>query len=713
MQNIQSKSRRDFLKSASAASGGLILGFSWLGTQAFGAKVIDPSAVAHEFNAYLSISPDGKITIYSPNPEIGQGIKTAFPLIVAEELDVDFDQVTVLQANLSDKYDRQLTGGSGAIRHSWDRLREAGATARELMKEAAAQKWNTSSANLTTAKGMVISPDGKKLSYGDLVETAKGLNTPTNVKLKDPKDFKLIGGWHKGVDNPKVLKGERLFGIDLKKEGMFNAQIQRPPAFGLKLKSFDASEALKMPGIVEVVSFDNKVAIVGNSTWEIMQARKKVKIDWEKDKDLESSEDHDRIFKTYLDKPDNGEVRRKDGDIEKAFAEAAKVVTADYQCPFLPHSPMEPMNFFAHVKENGTIELAGPTQTPGRAVASISKLLDVPADKISVELTKMGGGFGRRLDDGYAVEAAHLSSIIKKPVKVTWTKEDDISGGYYRPAVRYRFRAALDKDGNITGFHLKGVGLNAGNCTRQDNFPAGAIDNLLVESVNYESPITTGPWRAPITNFLAYAEQAFLDEVAEAAKKDPVQLRLELFERAKNNPVGEISYDIDRFVETIKLAAEKASWGKKKNISQGFSAYFSHNSYVAQVAEVKKVKGQPVLSKVIAATDCGIVINQSGAQNQIYGAITDGLGHAMFGKLSFKNGEPEQKNYDSYRIIRMNEIPEIEAHFVNNGKSPTGLGEPAIPPTGGAIANAFAAATGKRLYSQPFNLEDDQVESYL
>ncbi|WP_341225673.1 molybdopterin cofactor-binding domain-containing protein [uncultured Arcticibacterium sp.] len=703
--------RRGFLKSASVLTGGLVIGFHSI-NKAVAAELVNPSAIGHEFNSFLSIAPNGKITIYSPNPEIGQGIKTAFPVIVAEELDVDFKSVDVVQANFSDKFERQLTGGSGAIRHSWDRLRTAGATARELLKEAAANKWGVALSTLKTENGEVISANGKKISYGELVEDAAKLTPPTDVNLRDAKDYKQIGGWHAGVDNKNLLVGKPLFGIDFKKEGMVNAQIQRPTAFGMKLKSFDATEALKMPGIIDVVSFDNNVAIVGKSTWEIMQARKKVHIVYEKDGDLESSEDHDNIFKSQLDDPKSGTEMRKDGDPEAAFAAADKVLEREYQCPFLSHSPMEPMNFYANVKSNGTVELAGPTQTPARAVGSISKLLDIPQDKISLELTKMGGGFGRRLDDGYAVEAAQLSSIIKMPVKVTWTKEDDITGGYYRPAVRYRFKAAI-KDGQVTAFSLKGVGLNAGNCTRQDNFPAGAIDNLLIESVNYKSPITTGPWRAPITNFLAYAEQSFIDEVAHTMGKDPVKFRLELLDKVMKDPVGKVNYEPERFKAAIELAAEKSQWGKKKGVSQGFSVYFSHNSYVAQVAEMKKVKGKPALTKVYAVTDCGIVINQSGAQNQIYGAVIDGIGHAMYGKLSFTKGEPDQKNYDTYRLIRMNEIPEVEAYFVDNGKSPTGLGEPALPPTGGAISNAIAAATGKRLYSQPFNLEDKEVESYM
>jgi len=305
------------------------------------------------------------------------------------------------------------------------------------------------------------------------------------------------------------------------------------------------------------------------------------------------------------------------------------------------------------------------------------------------------------------VEAAELSSIIKAPVKVIWTREDDMSGGSYRPAVRYRFEAALDAGGNLIGYKLRGAGINVGNSTRQDNFPSGAVDNLRIDSVDHKSPITTGPWRAPVTNFLAYAEQAFLDEVAMAAKQDPIKFRLALLEKAKKAPAGEIKYDIDRMIGVINLAAEKSAWGTKKGVSQGFSVYFSHRSYVAQVAEVVKKKGKPVLQKIHACADCGIVINQSGAAQQVRGGVVDGFGHAMYSELTFKDGSTEQKNFNSYRLIRMKEIPEVDVHFVKNDIDPTGLGEPALPPTGGAVANAFFKATGKRLYKQPFQLQEE------
>lgn len=701
------QSRRDFFKTTAAAGGGLVLGFSWFSSEAFQPQVVGTAAAdAIDFNAFLAISPSGTVTIFSPNPEIGQGIKTAFPIIVAEELDADWEKVKVEQSPLdTKKFERQLTGGSGAIRHSWERLRKAGATARALLIEAAAQQWGVPASECNAQKGMVVHSSGKKLGYGDLAVAASKLPVPKEVKLKANSSFSLIGSRVKGVDNKDILTGKNLFGIDYKRPGMLHAQVQRPPAFGLKLKSFDATEAKKMPGIVNVVSFGNKVAIVGKTNWEVMQARKAVKIEWEKEKDLESSADHDRLFKEMLNGT-NVTVQRKDGDVEAAFKNAHKIIEAEYQCPFLPHSPMEPMNFFAHFKGD-SIELAGPSQTPEAAQKQIAKMLNIAPEKVTLELTRMGGGFGRRLNTDYAVEAAELSSIIKAPVKVTWTREDDMTGGIYRPAVRYRFKASIDKAGNMTGFMLHGAGLNAGNSTRQDNFPAGAVDNLLIQSSDYKSPITTGPWRAPITNFLAYAEQAFLDEVAMAAGKDPVQFRLELLDKAQKAPVGKITYEVNRFREVIKLAAEKSGWGKKKKgVSQGFSVYFSHASYVAQVAEMTMVKGKPVLKKVYAAVDCGIVINESSAKNQIYGAIVDGIGHAMYGNLTFKDGAPQQENFNKYRLIRYNEVPEIEAHFVNNGIDPTGLGEPALPPTGGALANAIFKTTGKRLYNQPFADQD-------
>ncbi|MEJ7829068.1 MAG: molybdopterin cofactor-binding domain-containing protein [Segetibacter sp.] len=702
------KSRREFLKLTSLTGGGLMLGFSWFSAEAKAPVVVDAAGAAGSlgFNSYLSIATDGTITILSPNPELGQNILTSFPMIVAEELDADWTKVKVLQAALDTKaFERQVTGGSGAVPHSWKRLRNAGATARHMLIQAAAKKWNVPAEELTTSDGFVInSKTGNKLSYGDLAEEASKVEVPKEVKLKDRKDFKLIGKAVKNVANKDIATGKPLFGLDVYREGMLQAMIQRPPAFGTKIKSVDAAAAKAMPGIIDVVTFRNNVAIVGKSTWEIMKARKVLKVEYEKSGNIESTADHDNIFKTLLE-TGTPTVRRKDGDVETAFTNAAKVVKSEYQCPFLSHSPMEPMNFFAHVRPDG-VELVGPTQVPAAARSDAAKLLGIPEDKITVEITRLGGGFGRRLKTDYSNEATELSSILKAPVKVTWLREDDMMGGSYRPAVRYRFEAALDANGNMTGYKCRGVGINSGNPTREDNFPSGAVENLLIETVEHASPITTGAWRAPITNFLAYAEQSFLDEVANAAGKDPVQFRLALLQKAKTTPTGAIKYDIDRMIGVTKLVAEKSGWGTKKGGFQGFSVYFSHRSYVAQVAEVIMKNNKPVVQKVFAACDCGEVVNLSGARQQVMGGIVDGLGHAMYSKLSFKDGETQQKNFDTYRLIRMRDIPEIETHFVDNGIDPTGLGEPALPPTGGAVANAIFKATGKRIKSQPFTDDD-------
>jgi isoquinoline 1-oxidoreductase subunit beta len=707
MKNIEN--RRSFLQKSLLGGVGLLIGFNWETAAGKTTVVKTLAATSLEFNSYLRIATDGIITIFSPNPEIGQGIKTAFPLVVAEELDCDWAKVVVEQANLDKtRYERQLTGGSGAIVHSWERLRKAGATARNLLIQAAAEKLNVEASTLKTDMGYVISSTGQKLSYGELAEAASKFTAPKEVKLKDPKDFKIVGKFHKGVDNKNLLVGKPLFGVDTKKEGMLVATVIRPP-FGMKLKTYNDDAAKASAGINHVVTFDNKIAIAGKTTWEVFQARKKIVVEWEKDKAVESTADHNALFKELM-AAKNGEVKRKDGDVEKAFADAHKIIESEFQCPFLPHNTLEPQNFYAHV-QGDKAELIGPTQTPQACQTQVAKALGIPEANITVALTKMGGGFGRRLYNDPAIEAANISKLTGAPIKLQWSREDDITAGTYRPAVRYKFKAAIDKAGNLTAYYVKGVGMNAGSTTRgADFFPIGAVENVLIENYDHKSSVTTGAWRAPISNFLAFAEQSFMDEIAIAAGKDVVKFRLDLYQKALDKPVGKLTYEPKRFIAAINQVCEKAAWGKKKkNIHQGFAAYFSHLSYVAQIAEVEMKKGKPTLKKVYAVTDCGIVINQSGARNQIYGAIVDGFGHAMYGNLTFKDGLPQETNFDSYRLIRMQDVPEIEAHFVDNGISPTGLGEPALPPTGGAIANSFAKATGKRFYSQPFMQDEAMI----
>ncbi|MFN8346973.1 MAG: molybdopterin cofactor-binding domain-containing protein [Spirosomataceae bacterium] len=693
--------RRDFIKASALAGGGFLLSFreiNALGPLKKAAKEIS-------FNSYLSISSENVITIFAPNPEVGQNIKTSFPMIVAEELDADWKTVKVVQANLdTQKFNRQATAGSGAMQHSWERLRKAGAAARWMLLEAAAKRWSVSPTSLTTENGCVWHKEsGRKLTYGALAAEAATMPVPTEVKLKQKKDYKLIGQPIHNVDNAEMITGKPLYGMDIYREGMLLAMIERPP-FGTKIKSAEVAAAKAMPGIVDVILFKNKVAVLGKSTWQVAKARKLLKVEYEPDGAVESTADHDRLMKQLLDK-EEVKPSRKDGDPEAVFKTAAKVITREYQAPFLSHACMEPMNFFAHVRPDG-VELIGPAQLPEDTRKNVAKLLGVDIEKVALQMTRMGGGFGRRQRSDYSMEAAELSQLLKAPVKVMWTREDDMQGGQYRPAMRYRFQAALDAEGNWLGYRMRGVGVNSGNSTRPDHFPAGAVPHFLVDSIDHKSPVTTAPWRAPSENFLGFAEQSFFDEIAAAAHRDPIEFRLAYLDKAKKTPVGAVKYDIDRMKGVIELVAEKSGWGKNDKVFQGFSAYFSHGSYIAQVAEIEMQNGRPTLRKMVAAVDCGVVVNLSGAYQQVKGGIIDGLGHALYGEVTLKNGVPDQKNFDTYRLIRMKEVPDVEVYFVDSAINPTGLGEPALPPAAAALANAYFKATGKRLYNQPFVKEE-------
>jgi isoquinoline 1-oxidoreductase beta subunit len=706
------------MKVSSLSTGGMLLGFSWLAS-------CKPDQVASlpkewfDINAFLKIADNGLVTIMSPNPEIGQNVKTSMPMIVAEELDVSWDQVQVEQAGFDiNKYTRQLAGGSQSIRQGWESLRMAGATARHMLMEAAAKQWQVPVSELSTSEGVIKHGD-KEIGYGEVASAAAAVKVPEEIELKDPKDFKIIGTARKNVDGKNIVTGKPLFGLDTYREGMMIAMIVHPPAFGMKLKSLDATEAKAMPGIKDVFTFttipegtekqwsdtnafNELIAVVGNSTWQVMKAKKALKLEWEQESSLENSSDHNKkLYDLLGEKPK--EPARKDGDPKKAFKNAAKVVESIYSAPYLAHNTMEPMNFFADVKEDQA-ELVGPIQTPEFMSKTVSAVLGLPEDKISIMMTRMGGGFGRRLYGHFGIEAAVISKTIQAPVKLVYSREDDMSQGTYRPSYKVTYRAALDQNNNLVGFQVRGVGTRD-NPVFANRFPAGAVDNYLADSHSMESNISIGAWRAPRSNFIAGAEQSFLDEVAEAAGKDPIEFRLELFDRAIKDPVGEENdYDAERYAGVLKLVREKAGWGKETpGVYRGVSAYYCHNSYVAQVVDIVMKDNKPKIKKVYCAIDCGIVVNTDASVNMAEGGTIDGIGHAMYSALTFKNGQSEQNNFNTYRLIRHSEAPEeIEVHFVNNGIDPTGLGEPPLPPVMGALANAMYQATGERLYDQPF-----------
>ena len=697
-------SRRNFLKTSVLAGGGMLIGFNFL--SACKPEAIVPVDISklnfNDFNAFIKISEEGYVTIFSPNPEIGQGVKTSMPMIIAEELDVSWDKVSVSQGQYDPvNYQRQVAGGSQSIRFGWDALRQTGATTKQMLVNAAAAKWGVDASTCSASQGIITNANGETLGYGEVAKEAAILEIPENVILKKPKDYNIIGQDIKNVDIQKIITGKPLFGLDYTSEGMAYASVLRPPAFGKKLVSFDDSITKSINGVLEVVKFGNKIAVLGSNTWAAMKGKKALVVEWKHDIKLENTEDHDTALFKILE-GNKFDTRREDGNIKMAFAQADKIIERTYESPFLPHNCMEPMNFYANVTQT-KVHLVGPIQTPAWTVGKIAKLLDRDPKEIHLEMTRMGGGFGRRLYGDFVEEAAEISSLVKKPIKVVFSREDDMAAGTYRPAIKYRIKASL-KDGEITGYHLKEAAINGNMYGSIPNFfPAGCIPNYKVSTANHQSNITTGAWRAPYTNFLAFAEQSFFSELADELGLDHPTLLIKLLQKVKGTKDEQIQYSAERMEKTIKLAVEKSNWSKViEGTYQGFSAYYSHNTHVAEVADVEMVEGVLVVKKVTVAVDCGIVVNPLGAKNQIEGGVIDGIGHAMYGDFSFKSGTPKAINFDNYRLIRMQETPEVSTHFVESDLSPTGLGEPGLPPAGGAVANAIHAAKGKRLLKQPF-----------
>ncbi len=739
--------RRSFLQTSALTGGGLMLGFSWMAscTLKTEEEILSMPNEWFEINSYLKIGDNGVVTIYTPNPEFGQNVRTSMPMLIAEELDMDWQKVLVEQAPFhASKYGFQFTGGSRGIMSRWEPLRMAGASARHLLKEAAAQTWNVSIDDITTKSGFLIHEGtGNKAGYGEMASLAATLEVPEEVQLKDISDFNIIGKSQKNVDAKSIVTGKSMFGMDYKQEGMLYAMIEHPPAFGMTLSAVDDAAAKAMPGIRDVITFKSYkdgfekggfdtnafpelVAIIGNSTWEVMQAKKKLSVDWKPFKaysetlsgfrgkqtvnipaGLESTESHKTRMAELAAKP--GRVVRKDGNPEEAFKKAVKIIEKSYSAPFLAHNCMEPLNAFAHV-DGDKATIAAPIQIPGMIVSTIASSLGIPEENIEMVMPRMGGGFGRKAYGHYVVEAAMISQKINAPVKLVYTREDDMTNGIYRPAYQATYKAALDENNNLTALHVKAGGIPESPLFA-NRFPAGAIDNYVAEEWSIDSNITIGAFRAPRSNFMAGAEQAFLDEVAEEAGKDPIQFRLDLLKRAKEDPVGERNdYDAERYAGVLELVRDKSAWDTDRgNLNRGVSAYFCHNTYAAHVLDLTIENGKPVVQNVCCAIDCGIVVNPDAAVNMAEGAITDGIGNAFYGELTFKDGVPEKTNFHQYRMIRMSEAPkEIDVHFVQNEIAPTGMGEPPFPPIFGAVANAMYKATGVRQYSQPF-LGDKQV----
>ncbi|HVW22337.1 MAG TPA: molybdopterin cofactor-binding domain-containing protein [Opitutaceae bacterium] len=721
--------RRSFLRLSALAGGGLVLGFYLKSAPRAGAQdvVKAQNLVDGAFspNAFVRIAPDGTVTIFSSRPEIGQGIRTSLPMIVAEELDVDWKSVQVVTAPVDPAYGNQSAGGSTSTPQSYTSLRKAGAAARMMMIEAAAQTWGVPASECYAEDGVVHHRDsGRTLPYGQLVARAATLPVPEHIQLKDPNEFKLLGSRVGGVDNPKVVTGAPLFGIDQKLPGMLYAVYTRCPVFGGKVISANLDAVKALPGVKDaflqektaggVTGLVPGVAILADSTWAAISARTKLEVKWGEGA---HANDSWADWTAQAQKLSKGgpkfEVLHHEGDPSRALAGARARVGAAYSYPFISHLNLEPQNTTVSL-ENGGARVFVPTQNPGAVQGSVAEFLGVPKSKVEVIVTRSGGGFGRRLQPDPSLEAVAIAQKAGAPVKLLWTREDDLQHDHYRPAGFHFLEGGVDGEGKLTAWVHRQVGFDPHYMSGGEDYPANFIPHFHLETAALSNNMPMGPWRAPRSNVHAFVICSFLDELAHAAGKDPVEFNLALLgdkDMVRPSTGRGPGYNAARMRGVVKLVAEKSGWGRKleKGRGLGLGYYFSHQGYIAEVAEVTVSKdGELKVDRVTAAVDVGSqIVNLSGAENQIQGSIIDGLGTAMFQSLDVAKGRIVQSNLPEYPMIRMPDAPrQIDIHFLKTDYPPTGLGEPALPPLAPAVANAVFAATGKRIRELPFSKTD-------
>ena len=728
-------SRRGFIKVASGAAGGLVLGLSMGAPGEAQAQSAGPPPRPFAPGAFVRVAPDGKITLISKNPEIGQGIKTGFGVILAEELDAKWSDVTVEQAEVNRAvYGTQIAGGSMSIPLAWDELRYAGAGARAMLVAAAAQRWGVPASDLTTSDSTVIhAASGRKASYGSLATAAAALPVPDiqSLKLKARKDYTLIGKRFTGVDNAALVRGQPLFALDVQLPGMKYASIAKCPSVGGKAKSFNADEIKKLPGILDAFIVEGTppvtdvmktgvlpgVAIIGKSTWAVFSARKALKIEWDTSTAAKDSwTDFVKQAKALASNTQGEVVVKTKGDVDKALAAAktnTKTVEAFYQFGFVSHAQLEPQNTVAWFKD-GSVELWAPMQLPDPAL--VAAAAGLPADKVKLNQMRVGGGFGRRLMNDFVCEAAYLSRRVEGPVQVVWTREDDMRHDAYRVGGFMGYRAGLDAQGKLSAFDAHMVSfkdtasgkVSKGGGISPSEFPADYVDDYRASQSLLPLSTPTVWWRAPGASTMAWVQQSFLHEVAVAAGRDHVEFLLELFGRGTGEGAPPAAgLDPGRAIGVIKLAAEKAGWGKPlpKGHHLGVAFYFSHLGHIAEVAEVSVDASKTItVHRVTVAADVGPVINLSAAENQCEGSVVDAIG-TMTLEVTIEDGAAQQTNFDRYPLPRMAISPQVDVHFVQSEHSPTGLGEPVFPPVVPAICNAIYAATGHRIRTLPVTQE--------
>jgi isoquinoline 1-oxidoreductase beta subunit len=742
-QTTSPVNRREFLRVTGIAGGGILLGAYVVESVARTTESWAAQPVA-EFapNAYIRITPDGKVTIIGKNPEIGQGVKTMLPMLIAEELDVDWKTVTVEQGDLDPaKFPGQSAGGSTATPNNYMQMRRVGAAGRAMLLTAAAQTWSVSETELTTSMGVVThGPSGRKLSYGQLVDKAATLTPPADLnalKLKEPKDFKIIGTRVPSVDNHAIVTGKPLYGIDVTLPGMLYAVFEKCPVFAGKVVSANLDEIKQQPGVRHAFVVDqvgtslqglmSGVAIVADTWYLANSARQKLKVTWDEGATAQQSSELFARTAAEFSKAAPQRNTRKDGDPDAALATAAKTVTAEYFYPFIAHAPLEPQNCTAQFKD-GKMEMWAPSQTPqgGRTLAATACGLQ-PND-VTVHLMRMGGGFGRRLSNDYMAEAAAIAKVVNgAPVKLVWTREDDMRHDMYRPAGFHFLTGGVDASGKLVAWKnhfVSFVGASSSTLGATE-FPARFVPNFAIDNSTMPLGVPTGPLRAPGSNGLAFVMQSFIDEMAHAAGKDPLQFRLDLL---SNTPIeaappaaaggggrgggGGGGPDPARIRGVLELVAEKSGWGKTRlprGTGMGVAFHYSHRGYFAEVIQVTVTRaGELKVDKVWAAGDIGPqIINPSNAENQVQGSIIDGIGQALGQEITIEKGRAVQGNFNTFPLIRLKQAPPvIEVHWKLSNSEVTGLGEPPLPPAPPALCNAIFAATGKRIRSLPISKHD-------
>lgn len=723
--------RRNFVVRSTVAGTGLLIGLHFSGPALLSqeSEKGEKRGPVNPFDAYIHVKPDGKISLIVAKSEMGQGIKTGLAMLLAEEAEVDFNSVSVEQADTRpDIYTHMGTGGSGSTMENFMPLRRAGATVRELMITAAAQRWNVPKKECE-AKHAVVTHEksSRQATYGELVEAASKLPLPDpeKVELKDESDFELIGHATPRVDIPSKVNGSAQFGLDVRVPEMLFAVVARCPTFGGKPAHFDASAAKAVPGVRDVFEIPalgkdmytaGGIVVVADSTWAAMKGREALQIDWDHGAGVsETSTTLHEALREAASKP--AKRIRNDGNVDRVVPASAKKVQVMYEFPYLAHATMEPMNITVHAR-GSEAEVWAPTQSPDWVQRTVAKLLDLPPEKVAVHTTLLGGGFGRRYTADYPAEATQIAKVVGKPVQLVWSREDDMTHDFYRPAACHFMRGAVSGGHPLFWSHTiasTSIGALWGSPDKLEESEVGgakqmpyAIPNVRLEYAGVASSVPPLWWRSVEHSFNGFAVECFIDELAAAAGKDPVEFRRGLLVKPKSwKPRDEDDPDPARLRGVLNLAAEKAGWGKPlpKGRGRGIASYHSFGSYIAEVAEVTVTGNDFKIDRVVAAIDCGQVVNPESVHAQAESAIIYGLSAALKNEITIKNGAVEQTNFDGYDPIRIHEAPPIEVHILKSSEDPGGMGEPALPPAAPAVANAIFAASGKRLRKLPFQFK--------